>query len=209
MAFVIDTYPTFDPVSLDEAKDYVRITASDEDTLITSLIRSATRWAEEYTGYRFCTQTWTYHMDTFPYRTSYVFNYAGSGDDFEVIKLPYPPLQSVTSVKYYNGSNVLTTLVEDTDYRVDINSKPGRVEPIESWPDTYDRLNAVQIKFVCGYSETDYIDDDVKNAILLRFADVFENRQETFVSMGPVSVARNTITAMSILDNYKIFDRTW
>lgn len=209
MALKINTHPVINPVSLDEAKDHIRVTHSSEDSLILRLVTAATRWAEDYTGYKFCTQTWDYYMDTFPYRTAYSFNYAGSGDDFEIIPLPYPPLQSVTHVKYYNGSNVLTTLVEDTDYRVDTYHEPGRVEPIESWPDTYDRLMAVQIRFVCGYTDLDDIDDDIKTAILMRFADLYENRQESYVVMGGLSVSQNTITATSLLNKIKLFDRTW
>jgi uncharacterized phiE125 gp8 family phage protein len=49
------TEPAVNPVTLSEAKAHLRIDANDEDTLISSLVTTATRWAEDY-----CDRTWVY-----------------------------------------------------------------------------------------------------------------------------------------------------
>lgn len=207
MALKIYSHPAFEPVSVDEARDHLRLTATDEDAIIANIIKAATRWAEDYTGYRFCTQTWTFTLDSFPYKPTRVFN-GKPYDDYEIIKVPYPPLQSVTHIKYYDTSDVLQTL-SASDYRVDTESEPGRIQPVESWPDTYDKINPVEIRFVCGWDDVDDIDDQIKTAILLRVSDLYENRQDSYVTMGPLSIQKNSFTAMNQLDMLKIFDRTW
>ena len=154
------------------------------------MIRSAVQWCENELNWKLTTQTWTYYLDCFP------------GD---IIRMPYPPLQSVTSIKYYNLSNVLTTLTEDTDYRVDIKSKPARIDPINSWPSVYDRLNAVEILFVCGFASKELIVDDIKDAIYLRLADLYENRQNTQIG-GANNAVQNTETSHNILMRYKLYN---
>ena len=190
MALTITTATTFDPIGLDEAKQRLRITGSDEDEVIAAMIRSAVQWCENELNWKLTTQTWTYYLDCFP------------GD---IIRMPYPPLQSVTSIKYYNLSNVLTTLTEDTDYRVDINSKPARIDPINSWPSVYDRLNAVEILFVCGFASKELIVDDIKDAIYLRLADLYETRQNTQIG-GANNAVQNTETSHNILMRYKLYN---
>lgn len=191
MALSIVTQPKLWPVTLDEAKTHLRVTATDEDELIFDLIRGATYWAENYTRTRVLTQTWKYFLDKFP------------GD---IIKLPYPPVASVTHVKYYNSSNVQTTLVEDTDYRVDTDSEPARIEPINAWPATYDKVIPIEIQFVCGYTHPDLVEDPIKSAIKLRMADLYENRQGGYVVNGSLSVQKNTIVAEEILNDYKFYN---
>ena len=192
MALVIKTPPNFYPVSLDEAKDHLRVTATDEDSVISRCLWAATKWIEEYTGRKLCTQTWTYYLDKWPH---------------DILTMPFPKLASVTTVKYYNGSDVLTTLTENTDYRVDAFSVPGRIEPINSWPSYYDKVNPIQIEFVCGQARAD-IDEDLKQAVLLMASDLFENRQSEFVSTGPLSI-QDTGSYKNLVTFYRIFDRSW
>src|SRR3990167_5258065 len=117
------TGPTKIPISLDDLKDELKITHTDEDGVIVRDINAAVAYAEKYTETKIMTQTWEYYFDDFP-----------TGD----IILPYPPLASVTHIKYYNSSNVLTTL-DTSEYLVDSVSKPGRIEYVDSWPSVYDK----------------------------------------------------------------------
>lgn len=85
------------------------------------------------------------------------------------ILLDYPPLASVTHVKYYNTANTLTTLTAGVDYQVDTDSYRGVVNLMESksWPDLYDRSDAVQIEYVCGKAVGSIPGEDViREAIL-------------------------------------------
>jgi len=73
------------------------------------------------------------------------------------IPIPYPPLQSVTSVKYYNVSDVLTA-VSSSDYAVHASSDgPGWIEfqADYSFPTiNSDRSDVVQVICVTGWADS-------------------------------------------------------
>lgn len=123
-----------------------------------------------------------------------------------LMKVPLPPLRSVTWIKYYDESNVLQTL-STSKYQVDAATEPGRVAPVfgETWPATYDRLDAVQIRFVAGYapegSPLDYrvnVPRPIKSAIKLKLSDLWENREAQAVG---VSLTDNP-AVMRLVANY-------
>lgn len=136
MALKIFTAPLEEPVTLAEAKLHVRETETGMDALILALISAARDHAERYTGRRLITQTWDWFLDSFP----------------AALEVPYPPLASVTSIKYFDTTGVEQTLAA-SGYLVDAKSEPGRITPSygNSWPSTRTQLNAVTVRFVCGY----------------------------------------------------------
>ena len=142
MPNVLVTAPTAAAISTTDAKLFLRVDADTEDDMIDSFVSAATEYGQRYLDRQFITATRREEMDNFP-----------SGD---VIALPYGPLATVTHVKYYNTSNVLTTLAA-ASYVLDTSRLPGRIVLAEgySWPWTYDRPNAVQITYTCGYGDAD------------------------------------------------------
>jgi len=64
----IITEPTVEPISLQEAKDHLRIRHSDEDTDIERMITAARRHAEQFTGRAFISQRWRLTLDYLPSR---------------------------------------------------------------------------------------------------------------------------------------------
>ena len=84
MSLQLNTPPAAEPVTLAEAKAWLRVdTGDDDDALITSLISAARARAEWHTGRAFVTQGWTLWLDCWP-----------SGACAEI---PLPPLQGVQS----------------------------------------------------------------------------------------------------------------
>lgn len=78
----------------------------------------------------------------------------------DAIELPYPPLLSMVSVKYYDVNGVDTTLALNTDFRILGQGDPyGRqaIAPLysKSWPTARSDDGSVRIRYTCGY------DDDV------------------------------------------------
>ena len=48
----------------------------------------------------------------------------------------------------------------------------------DGWPDTYDRANAINIEFVCGYGDdAEDVPASLRAAMLLHIGDLYENRQ--------------------------------
>jgi uncharacterized phiE125 gp8 family phage protein len=138
--WTIVTEPAIEPLTLAQAKAQCRVEVTDENDLFSSYIMAARQAAEERLGRGLLTQTWKLVLPTFA----------------EVIWLPMAaPLASVTTVKYYDGSGVLTTLAS-TYYTVNTTSRPGSIcrAPAQSWPSVQsDRLSgAVEITYVVGWT---------------------------------------------------------
>jgi uncharacterized phiE125 gp8 family phage protein len=110
----------------------------DEDALIATWMDSATERCERITGHTIsAARTRFLYFDRFPSR----------------IELPYPPVISVTSIKYRDTGGVERTL-DPSLYQVDILSFVPRVVPAygTDWPDTREVPNAVTIEYIAGYS---------------------------------------------------------
>jgi len=164
----LSTAPIVEPIALDDMKRHLRILTSDDDAYITDLIKVVRKKVELDLRRALITQTWTMYLDDFP---------AGGA----VIHIPYPPLQSITSIKYYDTANAQQTW-SSSEYEVDIYSEPARVGEVSgyTWPSTYDRLNAVEIIFVAGYGAAGAdVPWTVKQAMYMLAGHYYENREAT------------------------------
>lgn len=161
--------------------------ASQEGTLITSLIVAAREYCEARQGRKYITQSWERWLDYWPLR--YYFP-AGSGHHSGVQRTEdaidlLPSLQSVESVKYYGEDGAEYTMV--TDYEVDTVGDPGRVvlAPSCSWPSvTLRSTNGICVSFTCGYGDVaSDVPETVKLAMKLLIGHWFLNRE----AIGAVS----------------------
>jgi uncharacterized phiE125 gp8 family phage protein len=177
---------TVEPVLLADAKQHLRVKHTDEDSLIERQIRLAREYVESVSHRQLINATWILYLDSFP----------------AIIYPPLPPLSSVTTLKYYNTDNTLTTLTENTDFTVDTKNEPARIEPEygTSWPSTRDRFNAVQLTYVAGYGTagTDCPEWAIQ-AIMLLVANWYETREPIIVGMVGSQVAMS-VNALLQLD---------
>jgi uncharacterized phiE125 gp8 family phage protein len=138
------TEPGDYPITLAEVKKQLEIatavTYHDEHLL--RLIAAATQYATERTGRQLIKCSYRLSIDDFP-------------PDVNRIALPYPPLVSVTSVKYLDADGVQQTLAASL-YRVLADREPGEIclKLDEEWPDTSGEFSAVEITYVAGKAET-------------------------------------------------------
>jgi len=137
MAFKLITPPAVEPLKVSDVEAQIRADLSAETALIESMIAVVRERAEIITRRALITQTWEITLDWF----------------HQDITLPFPPLQSVTSVKYIDTEGIEQTLSAN-DYIVDTDSEPARLVPAygKEWPWTRRQPNAVRIRIVCGYS---------------------------------------------------------
>lgn len=165
LALQLVTPPSVEPVSLAEARAHLKAASTAEDSLIQDWIVAARSHAESLTWRKFCTQTWDYSLDSFP-RCE--------------LEIPHGKLQSITSITYVDVNGVTQTL-SASDYQVDIKSDPGRIAPAYglSWPSTRSQqLNAVTVRFVCGYGLAAAVPREIKAAICLIVGHLYEHREE-------------------------------
>lgn len=186
------TAPTLLPVTLDEAKAHVRIYANDDDALITSLITAAMQSAERFMARAILTQTLELTMDLLP-----------CGND--PIALPMAaPLQSVTSVKYYDVDGTQQTW-SSSNYIVSTAKEPGELRLAYgiSWPSYRVRPDAIAVRYVAGWTTAALVPYPIKQAMLLLIGHWYNNREE--VNVGNI-VTKLESAAEHLLTQYKIGD---
>ena len=160
----VTSAPSVEPVTSTEAKLHLRVDHTTDDTLIAILIQAARETVEQHTNRSLITQTRTIKMDRFPFS--------------DTISLPNAPLSSVTSVKYYDTSEVQQTL-SNTLYWVDSTSNIPRIIIKDSWPSIYDMPNAVEIVYITGYGAAgSNVPQPLKQAMLLIIGHLYENREQ-------------------------------
>lgn len=167
MDLVLVTAPSATPIALADAKQHLAIEHANDDALITALIAAATSELDGRAGQlrrALVLQAWDYYLPAFP-------------DDVR-IELPFPPLSSVTFVKYFDLSNTQQT-VDSATYDVNGRAFVGyaQAKSATPWPtNTFDRPDAVQIRFVCGYASAASVPAAIRHALLLRVAQLYANR---------------------------------
>ena len=155
----VKTAPTVDPVTVDEAKTFCRIDVSEDDTLIASLIKAARQASESYTGRAYITQTLVL---------------ATQCNSMGQILLPRPPYGAVVSVQALQDNATWSTLTLTTDYYVATIGDSGLIAlNMPSLTTQY------QVEYTAGYgAAATSVPDALKQAILMRVASMYENRQD-------------------------------
>jgi uncharacterized phiE125 gp8 family phage protein len=140
MSWTILTPPATPLVSLAEAKSMLLIDHTADDALLTSLVAAATIEAEGIAARAFVTQTLLLALDAWP--------------DNGAVRLPRPPLQGVTSVKYFDADNAEQTIAA-ADYIVITDTTPGLIVPApgKSWPTNLRAASPIRIRYTAGYGD--------------------------------------------------------
>jgi uncharacterized phiE125 gp8 family phage protein len=157
-------------VTLDDAKRHLRIDFDIEDMYIRSLIETAVAWLETAVGRTLITTNWKVIGETWP---------CG-----RLIELKFPPLQEITSVKYYDEDDVLQTLATDKYLTILDDFMPGGIElkHEETWPALGIRHDAVQIEYVAGYGDLpSEIPHTARQCILMLVGHWYLNREAVLV----------------------------
>lgn len=169
-----------EPITLEDAKAFLRVSFDDDNELIEALISAARASAEMFTGRALVDQTWDYFVDEFP--------------EESFIRLPRAPLLEVLSVNYGGAGN--ESVLSAAGYIVDNASAPARVALVSggSWPTVTDIANGVRIRFRAGYVDNDQspasgeIPPDIIAAIKLTIGSLYANREDVIVGQTAVEL---------------------
>lgn len=173
MALNVITEPGIEPIRLTDLKNDIRVDGdlTEDDFLIAGQLTAARRWVEKKLSRALISQTLEITLDAWP-----------KGDKLEI---PRAPLQSITSIKYYDTDHTEYTMSSD-DYFVDTASSPGRVvlNYGATWPSgTLRPVNGVVVRFVAGYGdEEDDVPEHMVQAIRLLAGHWYENRSAVEVT---------------------------
>ena len=193
MSYTIITPASLKALTVEEVKDYLRVDSSDEDTLLGVLIDAATQVAEHYLGRFLLTTVIEEFYDFFPVYKTGVDPFRG---DRNIVYLSRGPVQSVASLKYVDGNGDEQTVSTD-DYRSDLVSEPARIMPEHGWYGTKDTVNAVIVRYTCGYTQASDVPANIKVALLLIIGEMYEKRVD--------SVHRLPTASEHLLNPYRVF----
>lgn len=96
-----------EPVSLTDAKNWMRISYSDDDTMIRNLLESSRLHIEKLTGLSLVNKQIVANLEL-----------TGNVPHVWMVDVPYGPLLCVNSVKWKTGMNTYDTLTKNQDYEV-------------------------------------------------------------------------------------------
>jgi len=193
MSYTVITPATLKALTVQEVKDYLRVDSDAEDTLLGVLIDAATEMAESYLGRFLLTTVIEEFYDFFPVYSTGVDPFRG---DRNIIFLSRGPVQSVAHVKYIDGNGDEQT-VTASDYRSDLISEPARIMPEQGWYGTKDTVNAVIIRYTCGYTQASDVPANIKMAMLLMIGEMYEKRID--------SVHRLPTASEHLLNPFRVF----
>jgi len=135
MSWKVTTPPEFEPVSLADAKAYLRVQHSAEDDLIEQIISAARDYCEQELDLAIMDQEITLKLDAFPRN--------------RVICLPRANLIEVVSFDYLDSAGDSQPF---TDYTEDSFQTPARlVNNTGTWPEILDNAGSITIVYRAGY----------------------------------------------------------
>lgn len=198
MRLALFTAPTEEPVSLAEAKLYLRIDLDADDTTIAEMVQAARIKCEAEVARSFVTTTWDLFLDSWP-----LPGWSGQGTllsqiwglqsqaafNGQEIHVPRADLLSVVSIVYYATDGTLTT-IDPSLYQVTPGA-PGRIAPAygKTWPSARSQPDAIRIRFTAGYGAASAVPATDKIAIKITLANLYENRGEDASAEIPPTAA--------------------
>ncbi len=150
--------PAEEPVSLAEAKAFLRLDSDAEDGLVTTLIAAARLHVEAVTGSALVRQGWRLVLDAWP----------ADG----AVRVPVAPVVEVVAIRVFDE--------DDDDHELGlagVQTEPQRIllPPAGGLPVLRRRLG-LEVDYEAGYGEAADVPADLKRALLGLVAHWFEQR---------------------------------
>jgi len=163
MALIDLAPPLVEPIDLAYAKTFLRVDNTDEDTLISTLIKTARHQVENSIGRALIRRS---------------FIYRGHAPRGNCLSLPRPPLLDVARLSLIADNDVGID-IPASDYTVNVRHNPGelRLKNSAKWTDYLADFATLEIEFSAGYGDApEDVPFPIRQAILLLLSQSFEHR---------------------------------
>lgn len=170
--------PALEPLSLEDARAWLRLEASDEDALVQSLIKAARCAVEEATRMALIAQKWRLRLDSWP------------AD--RIIHLPFAPVLSLDSIKTISAAGAAVS-ADMSGFTVEMSRAPKIF--VTSSPPLPGRLReGIEIDLTVGYGVSGaHVPASLLAAMRLLIAHWYERRgdalHENNVASLPPAIA--------------------
>ncbi|CAN5208552.1 head-tail connector protein [soil metagenome] len=169
MKSILTDPPVAEPVTLAEAKAYLRLSGTEEDALVTALIAAARQHVERATGLALMAQGWSHFLDCWPERGT--------------IALPVAPLIAIEAVRVFGEDDEPATIDEAHYFADDAGRPPRFVWRAGRTPPKPGRAaNGIEIAVTAGFAGG--VPEPLLMAILRIVAHRFENRGDGAAPLG-------------------------
>ena len=161
MSSILLAGPAAEPLTLDEAKAYLRVEHDDDDLTIAALIAGSRIHVETQTRRALITQTWRLVRDGWP-------------ADGRIFLAP-SPLQEILGARVYDGDGE----THDIDLQAFVSDKAASVIAFASWsiPLPGRPVGGIEIDVKVGYGDTaSDVPEPLRQAVRLLVAHWYENR---------------------------------
>jgi uncharacterized phiE125 gp8 family phage protein len=186
--------PATEVLTLEQAKQQSRIDFNDDDDYFTFLCTAARVAVEEHTSRSLITQTWALGVPHFPWR--------------DRILLPRGPVQSVASVTYTDSTQTQFTMLQGTDYLLDLSQELAQVVvPFgRTWPTAVLSTAApITITFVGGYGATAAaVPAPIVIAIKQLTASWYDNRESYALARTTQAAVELPMAFQALLNTYRL-----
>lgn len=188
MAYKVTSAPAEEPISLAEAKNWLKAVGTADDTIISMLISAERGVLEDKLNQKLVTQTIEEKQDKFPLGN-------------EPIYLAANPVQSITSIVYKDAASSTAVLSTDV-YELDNTSERARIylKEGQTWPVTISEKERVSITYVAGYGAASAVPDKLKKILYHMIGYAYENR------MNPVEQKRTYLDRLIGLEKVSWFE---
>lgn len=154
--------PAIEPVSLAEAKSWLRVDSENEDALILALIASARMVLEAHTHQLFIEQSWLIRYDDWPNR--------------DVIEIPLTPFIAIDVFQIVDAAGAPSAISPST-YTLDAAPQGARIGFLEPPPSTDRRFAGVELTIRVGYGANPIdVPAPLRQAVMMLTARWYENR---------------------------------
>ncbi len=164
------TPPALEPVSLAQARDFLRLDATTEDELLATLITAARLLIEASAGRMLIAQHWRVVLDRWPIGGQ--------------IRLPLSPVSAITAARVYDGLGVARP-VEPASLTLDALADPPAVRLVGEVPEIGRARGAIEIDVVAGFgAAAEDVPAPLRQAVLRLAARWFERRGDLVEGQG-------------------------
>jgi uncharacterized phiE125 gp8 family phage protein len=172
---ILLTPPTTEPVTLAEAKAFLRVDTPDEDQMILSFLAAARLMVEAHAGRVLISQTWRLVLDRWPVDGT--------------LRLPLSPLISISAARVYDA-NGIAQAVSVGALLAQVASDPANIQIVLPVPQPGRVSGGIEIDVVVGYgASAAQVPESLKQAVLRLAARWFEHRGDLSFGQTPVPPA--------------------
>jgi uncharacterized phiE125 gp8 family phage protein len=181
MPSILLSGPAAEPVTLAQAKSFIRVQHDDDDDIVTALIAGSRIHIEAQTRRALITQTWRLTRDAWPLNG-------------QLALLPVP-LIDLVAVRIHKA-NGTTQALDLAGFVLDTAAAPAMLAFTRGAPMAPERsVGGIELDVTCGYGDAGDVPEPLRQAIRLLVAHWYENRG--LVTLGrEVAVLPQTVAAL-------------